>query len=516
MLKHNIKTLIKKNWFLVLLFLSLFFYLLTGLKDLYIDTLNPDGLNWHERSFNFTEALINREFSKTFQAYHPGVTLMWITGPVLHLVANNYVSQGFQVYSKDTYLNYDYWAKFSLVVSTGVLFIYSLYLLKKVLTKKSLIIFTILLLFEPFVLGVRRLHHLDYLATYTLFISFLNLYIYFYKDSKIIYKIIGSLFFVLSLLTKSSSLIFVPVVFLMLIFSKHSIKNKLASALIILASSILFLYILFPALWGNPFKTFPSIYKKVIVGIVDIGIENKKEADSKTETGVVVSKSSKGDTDWYFYLQEIPYVMSPVALTLLIISLGFFVYRLTKNSVSALEVYSFLTFFILVLVMSVATKKGLRYGVVFMPFLFLLISSWMENISFKVYLFLIGFYLITLLPQYYNIHPYYYVYGNPLLGGVKSRTEIFDPSPFGVASHNVGKIIYPEIKDKKDVRIAASKIFKYIFPYAKVVNWPNCSSDFAVVFSTDDAPEKVCGGSYVLFNKVTIAGYDYWKIYKHL
>jgi len=65
-------------------------YILISTKDLYIDVINPDGINWHERTQAFMEALSTKHYCDTYQTYHPGTTLMWISGPILNIFkANN-------------------------------------------------------------------------------------------------------------------------------------------------------------------------------------------------------------------------------------------------------------------------------------------------------------------------------------------------------------------------------------------------------------------------------------------
>ncbi|HQG78710.1 MAG TPA: hypothetical protein PK564_00005, partial [bacterium] len=70
-------------FFLLLIFSVLFFATrLPGLKD---DVINPDGAAWHYRSEQFIVGIKNKQFEKTYQHYHPGVTLMWIAGTAVEV-----------------------------------------------------------------------------------------------------------------------------------------------------------------------------------------------------------------------------------------------------------------------------------------------------------------------------------------------------------------------------------------------------------------------------------------------
>ena len=69
----NLKTV------LVLTLLATLFFV-THVPRLATNAINPDGVNWHYRSQQFIVGLKSRDFAKTYQHYHPGVTLMWIMG----------------------------------------------------------------------------------------------------------------------------------------------------------------------------------------------------------------------------------------------------------------------------------------------------------------------------------------------------------------------------------------------------------------------------------------------------
>ena len=93
----------RNEYFLIAAFVAVF--LLTHLPRLATDSVNSDALLWHKRSEAFVTALKAHDFAKTYQKYHPGVTLMWISGSAFE-------------FSRDTFYNfevYDYAAKIFLV-----------------------------------------------------------------------------------------------------------------------------------------------------------------------------------------------------------------------------------------------------------------------------------------------------------------------------------------------------------------------------------------------------------------
>ncbi len=491
-------------------------FIATSLCGLYTDVINPDGINWHTRSYNFTEALINRDFAETFQAYHPGITLMWLTGPVLHLLGSYYESKGYAAYSRDTYLNYDYLAKVTVVITSFLLFIISLLLLRKLVSNKSLLAFSVLLIFEPFIIGLRRLYHIDYLMAYLVFISFLCFYIFSFKYVRSHFYILGALFFVLALLTKTSALMLLPIIFLMLVLGKQSLGKKFLTIILLPFALSAFIYFLVPALWVNPLINARSIYKKMATGVIDIGIYNKKEIGLPGDKDSLIEDVSRGGGIWYFYLLEIPYVLSPVSLGFLAVSVIRLIYMGFKKQISILNIFSFLAFIIFLVGLSIADKKGLRYGIVFFPFLFVIMSNWLSNLPIKIFSVSLGVLLISLIPQYISIYPYFYVYGNPLLGGVKSRTMIFDPGSFGVGAYEACQYINSVLKPNTDYTVIAPKSFKYTCLNVKVTTRPSCESDFDVIYALDDTPIKFCPGMFHVLRKVRIGNLDYWTIYAHV
>src|SRR4030066_881938 len=75
---HWIKTINYKIIFSIFIFS--FIFLLTRVPRLGTDEVNPDAVNWHYRSEQFIVGLKTGQFEKTYQHYHPGITLMWIMG----------------------------------------------------------------------------------------------------------------------------------------------------------------------------------------------------------------------------------------------------------------------------------------------------------------------------------------------------------------------------------------------------------------------------------------------------
>ena len=63
--------------------LSIFLlFLLFRIPLLTVTMSNSDAWRWHTRSIKFLNGIKSGDFKETYQRYHPGVTLMWLTSAV--------------------------------------------------------------------------------------------------------------------------------------------------------------------------------------------------------------------------------------------------------------------------------------------------------------------------------------------------------------------------------------------------------------------------------------------------
>jgi len=175
-------------------------FLVTRIPFLGFDTINPDAVNWHFRSEQFVVGLKSGDLLKTYQHYHPGVTLMWIIGLPIEIVRQ--VNPEYRVYDEHNFIFLHQVAKYALVLAQFVLTMITFLALKDVLGWKRSLLTVGLLSFEPFFLGNSRLLHLDVLLTQCVFLAlvFAHKYTSTRSTSSII---ISGLFSGLAFLTKS-------------------------------------------------------------------------------------------------------------------------------------------------------------------------------------------------------------------------------------------------------------------------------------------------------------------------
>ncbi|KKT10051.1 MAG: hypothetical protein UV89_C0029G0005 [candidate division WWE3 bacterium GW2011_GWB2_43_22] len=191
-------TVLFRNKYAALIFFTVVFFL-TRFLFLGTDEINPDGVNWHYRSQQFIVGLKSGDFERTYQHYHPGVTLMWITGVPIEIYKQ---ITGYTTYDQYNFLGFNTVAKISVVLAQLVLTFILLYYLSKVAGFKTAYLSVFLFSLEPFFLGNSRLYHMDVLLALFMFIallvSWLNLKEFSYKRS-----VLAGIFLSLSFLTKS-------------------------------------------------------------------------------------------------------------------------------------------------------------------------------------------------------------------------------------------------------------------------------------------------------------------------
>ncbi len=524
-----------KKFIKISTFVGLFcVYLLLSVWDLDKDVINPDGINWHTRTQAFNKALAEGDYSKTYQVYHPGITLMWLSGPVAKMSSDT---------TKETFLSRDYNAKLSLVIFGTLIFASCLVVLWKMTNFTFMLGFGLLLALEPFVIGMRRLYHLDYLMTLPLFLSFLLLAYFNYKSSKWYLITLAGLCFALSLLTKSVAIIFLPVVPFMFLLGNPKLLTKFLGFVGFILFSALFIFALFPPVWQNPIKSAPKYFQRIAFGVTDIGMEGKKEMGTSGRSENITLDDTEDDRDPNFYIASLFTRLSPAGAVLLVVSMGFYIYIILKGfviflwrlgkSIFAKKVQktfnyspaSWLCFWSLgfsvasLVALTLSTKKSDRYEILVFPFLFMLVGYLFSRVK---YYFVIPLAVAYIALMYYPLkpwHPYYLAYSNPYLGGLETRLRTLDGAPFGIGVYEAFNIVKRDLAENGNFgyyTVAGSKSIKAISVGSRFSRVPSCVTDYIVLFSFDDKPTLVCKNKYALVDTVKIGGFDYWYIYKRL
>jgi uncharacterized membrane protein YiaA len=320
---------------------------------------------------------------------------------------------------------------------------------------------------------------------------------------------------------------------LILFFNNKSNGQNVKASLILsakysiglIAASVFFIFLLWPALWVDLKEVLGFLY----YGAFRVGLAHGHNQ--------VFLQDSTRDAGWLFY----PVVM--LYKTSVFLSLGFFIsvvfaaISLTKTirdktlklkiNLAQLSLESYLLLFYVgyFIVMSVSTKKIDRYAVIMYPMLALLaVAGYYKLCKYAkskiAYLSgLVVLVVYSYLVPIFSFYPYYFIYTNPLLGSsVYVHENILAQKPFGVGIHEVLDLINTKYGSARKIAMIDPK------PMAAVYGNDNVSDievvgtrnfDILILGVNEKMPGKITRGKYE-FNKadsVYINGLEYWRIY---
>ena len=509
----------KARLFLVVLFSLLFFA--TRLPGLKTDIINPDAVNWHYRSEQFVVGLKYQQFDKTYQHYHPGVTLMWITGIPIEIykhVIND------RVYTIDNFETFDLVAKVSLGLVQFGLSLLIIYLLSKIIGFYKTFLTVVFFTFEPFFVGNSRLYHLDVLVTLLLAISLIYAFMGLKKD-KTAYQILTGLFLALSFLTKSISIgavLFVIFYAISYFVSSKQPKRIFKYSAITFLSFVFFTFLLFPALWVKPVYYLSFIFSES----VRVGIR-------KGHSQILLGEETR-DPGFWFYPLVILVKSSPFliigAVAGLVTSLKKVVEILKSAPKKFLNfgLYTGVFYLGYVAAMTYPAKKLDRYMIVIYPFMaFLAIIGYSRILSFcktqrtkiifwvSMLIILVSFWVYPLI----KVYPYYFTYTSPMFGSSENASRIVLQKTFGVGIHELRDFILKRYGDYPKLGFYDVKPMGAIYPHSKILDvqiYGPSNYDLLVLASNEDIPSNVSRNIYYYIEKdssLIINGLEYWRIY---
>lgn len=527
----QLKKITKYQFIAISIFTLLFFG--TRLPSLGPDVINPDGVNWHERSQMFVVALKKGEFASTYQHYHPGVTLMWVTGIPIELVKK--LSPQNQFYNHENFMLFHIVAKLTLVLVQYVLTLGVLYLLYKALAiskyKKPFfasVVITSLFTFEPFFLGNSRLYHLDILLTLFIFIALILFYL-FLKLKNWRYLILSSLFVSLSFLTKSIAVglfVYLIVILCGFLFTNKVKKFWLKAVGVFLFFTFLSLFFIFPALWVAPLETLLNIFDEADRVGIRKGHDQIFLGDYSKDPGVL------------FYIFVFIVKATPVMLfglvSYILFKLITFISLVKKFRFSNLKISefinrmsfeTFLTIFYLgyFIVMVYPSKKIDRYMLPMFPLLG--IYTYLMLVKFQVFVknkqkFKVIIFLLVWLYVYpiLKIYPYYFTYTSPLVLNSKTANLLIAQKPFGVGIPGLKEFIFEKYGDYPDIGFIDTKPMRSIYMNSRLFDIRISGTsdyDLIVLGPNEEMPDNVIDSpnSFVLDSIYRINGLDYWRIY---
>jgi hypothetical protein len=448
----EVNKLLKKS--LLVLFLALAIWLPRGFSlERFVST---DEIAWLVRSANFYYALGQRDFEGTFQNGHPGVTTMWVN-TIAFLIEHpeyRWVGQG----QFESFLTFERFADSQDIDSHAVLItgrsvmvgIHTIFLIIGFFLARRLIGFMpalagfLLLIFEPFYIGLTRLSHLDGLVGTLSLVSVLAFMVYAFEDQKLQYLFISAITASAASLTKVTGFIILPglgiVFLLMIIFHRREFPNetrqhflkwfrKIIGQMVLFGAVFLLVYfVLWPAMWNNPVGTLIGQFQYPESFLAESSLSGDDQPIN--EPGPIAFNNN----DVFRYPRMFLWRVTPIILMGLLFWIYFIIMQkdiLSDRKVRYVSWCLFIFAITFTILLTIPVKSNFRYWIpAYISLVLLSGIGWMAMLNTTIkrfpgtrsrrigYLIILGVFLIQ-LTGVFRTYPYYFTYYNPLLGGSK-------------------------------------------------------------------------------------------------
>lgn len=234
---------------------------------------------WVISGSNYYYALTHGDFENMIYDYHPAVTTTWVVtaGMLSYFPEYRGFGQGYFDVRKPLFENFirDHGketidlVRYARLIQTALLTalaLLSFFLLRSLFDQTAAFLAIALAMNAPFFLGHSRLlNHEGMLAMFVI-VSFLGMQVYLNRERKPIYLLISGIAFGLAQLTKSSSIVVIPLVGLMLFIRlfKRDDRLNLWSAFNIffawMVVAVIIYFALWPGMWVAPGKMLYEVY----------------------------------------------------------------------------------------------------------------------------------------------------------------------------------------------------------------------------------------------------------------
>lgn len=237
---------------------------------------------WLTAGSDFYYALGQREFANTVYDYHPAVTTMWIVAAAMLLYFPQYRGFGqgyFDVYkdSLEQFLLVHERSPLGLLTTARllqalvitVLLIGLFLLLRRVWDERLALAATLMVALDPFYLGHSRLINHEGIMTLFVLVAILSLMAYVFDDGRFLLLLTSGAAAGLAQLTKSSSIVIVPLAILLFLAGPASspardrsrrLARRLRDLGIWLASLVGTYAILWPGMWTEPARMLQEVF----------------------------------------------------------------------------------------------------------------------------------------------------------------------------------------------------------------------------------------------------------------
>jgi len=244
--------------------------------------VNVDEPRWVIRGANYYYALTHADFANTLYEYHPGVTNMWIVATALHFYFPEYRGMGqgyfdplkpkFEEFLRENGREAIGLVRNSRLIQAGVLAVLAVtafLLLQLLVGEKAAFLSIVLAMIAPFFLGHSRLLNIEGMLSLFVLLSILGMQLYLDKERKLIYLFLSGAAFGLAQLSKSSSIVVLGLVGVMLFIGLFKQNEKAFGAkfldavrvfIIWFGAAALVYFALWPGMWVTPGKMLSGVY----------------------------------------------------------------------------------------------------------------------------------------------------------------------------------------------------------------------------------------------------------------
>lgn len=454
---------------------------------------------WLRQGANFYYALGQRAFANTIYEYHPAVTTMWVitAGMLLYFPQYRALGEGYLKPGKfDLFLPEHGKDPLQLLVTSRavqvaiviLLLVATYLLLRRLFDARSAFLATGLIALSPFFLGHSRLLNHEALLGLFILISVLSMLLFLSRERKLRWLLISSTAAGLAQLTKSSAILLIPAIFLMVAVNlAGSLKERFRSNAFAAARTfgiwllaLAVAYILFwPGMWVAPGQMLSEVYGNAftyafqgsrlsVVGHVD-------------PSGFGLATLGAG---LQFYVTDLVWRTTPLTwlgvLVGLAIAAGHLrtrthsIYELTLLYAGLLAIsfvllfslqrgpkpphYTLTSYIMLDLIAGLGLARGLEILVHRVPWLTKVWIPWTA----------VGLFLIVQAASAAPFHPYYITYFNPVLESLQPgiQNPTLDGTGYGVGLDQAAAYLAQKA-DAKDLTVLAANgygCFSYYFP----------------------------------------------------
>jgi len=424
--------------------------------------VTPDEPKWLMRSTNFFLSLAQKDFANTYQKEHPGVTIMWAGATGFLYRYPDYVTQGpgqqerpqqFHRYLQNHGVSaIDLLKTGRLLVVIAILAVLALAYLAAIRLTGLLPAFIgfLLIAFDPFLIALSRLLHLDGLLSALMLLSILAWLNYLYRGRRWFDLGLSAGAAGLSWLTKSPGLFLLPFIGIVCLVEitrawrterwigwGKIFRGYVIPALVWTGIGAAVFVILWPAMWVNPLQTLQQIF----TGATSYASEGH---DSITFFNGAIYQA--GISDWRFYPVNFFWRTTPLVLAgLLVLIIALALPRRFTLTAQEKWIIFYLGLFVLsyTVFMTLGAKKFDRYLLpVFAPLNILAGWGWVAilkpllekpqassaNAGHRLkWLGGVAILAVVVIAQGASAgqtYPYYFSYYNPLAGGSQRAPQV--------------------------------------------------------------------------------------------